>query len=414
MEETRLAWLFRQYVDDEISSEQELELFEMLESGRHTAELEQLMKGSWEKFDAVERPFDQPAKIRMLKAVYASESDTVPTPAKIIRCSRITGIAAVAAAITTITLGTWLYYSSGQFGRRHPEPVSGFSLADNIEPGKNGATLTLANGRVITLRDAKAGAIITENNLKYNDGISVEYGDPALGRGDRKGINDEEAMRQAQMLTVATSRGQAYQITLPDGTKVWLNADSKINFPSQFIGKDRKILLSGEGYFEVTKNKAKPFIVESDGQEVTVLGTHFNVSAYKGEGVKTTLLEGSVRVQSIKANNLGVASQGSVILHPNQQSTLTANNEIKVKDVDATNIIAWKNGRFAFNMASLETVLREMGRWYNVDIKYLDGIPDERFTGNIDRNNTLAQTVDILKFMKVNFEIDGRTIIVKK
>jgi transmembrane sensor len=412
MEETRLAWLFRQYFDDEISSEQELELFRMLESGKYTAELEQLMKGCWEKFDSAEQPFDQPARIRMLNAVYASENNTVPARTKMIKWPRVAGIATVAAAVATITLGVWLYYASGLFSGRHPELVSGFPLANDIAPGKNGATLTLANGKVIALSDEKTGVIIAENSFKYNDGTAVERWDPALRRDDGKGINSEEAMRQAQMLTAATSRGQTYQITLPDGTKVWLNADSKINFPIQFIGKERKILLNGEGYIEVAKNKAKPFIVETYGQEVTVLGTHFNVSAYKGEGIKTTLLEGSVRIQSAKANNLG--TQGGIILRPNQQSTLTADNEMKVKDVDVTNVIAWKNGRFAFNGTSLETVLREMGRWYNVDIKYPDGIPDERFTGNIDRNNTLAQAVDILKFMKVNFEIDGRTIIVKK
>ncbi|WP_316811838.1 FecR family protein [Pedobacter heparinus] len=405
MEETRLAWLFRQYFDDQISSELELELFEMLESGRYTAELEQLMKDCWEKLDA-EQPFDRLARTRMLNAIYAAESDTVPVQAKMIRWNGFAGLASFAAAIAICTLGIWLYYASGLFGGHHP----GSPLANDIAPGKNGATLRLANGKVITLSDAKTGLIIAVDGLKYNDGKAVDNDGNAVERwDDGKGINGEEALRKAQMLNLTTSRGQTYQVTLPDGTKVWLNADSKIDFPSQFTDMERRISIIGEAYFEVAKNKDKPFIVETDGQEVTVLGTHFNVSAYKGEGIKTTLLEGLVRVQSAKANH-----SGSVILHPNQQSTLTTGNEINVRAVDATNIIAWKNGRFAFNSANLEAVLKEMGRWYNVDIRYPDGIPDERFTGNIDRNNTLTQTVDILKFMKVNFEIDGRTIIVKK
>lgn len=403
MEETRLAWLFRQYFDNQINSELELEFFGMLESGKHTAELEQLMKDYWEKFDSAEQPFDQMAKIRMLQAIYAAESNTVPVRTKMIRWSRV---AAIAAAIAAITLGLWLYYAPDRFGRH-----TGAPLTNDIAPGKNGATLTLANGKVIALSDAKTGLIIATNSLKYNDGSAVEPLGQFRRRDDGNETNDEEVMRQTQMLTVATSRAQTYQITLPDGTKVWLNADSKINFPSQFLGKERKITLSGEVYFEVFKNKNKPFIVESNKQRVTVLGTHFNVTAYKGEEVKTTLLEGSVQVQNTEVNKL---KQKSIVLRPNQQSTLTASNEIKVKDVDATTTIAWKNGRFAFNSSSLETVLREMGRWYDVDIKYPDGIPDERFTGNIDRTNTLAQTLDILKFMKVNFEIYGHTIIVKK
>lgn len=404
MEETRLAWLFRQYFYDQLNPELELEFFSMLKSGRHTADLEQLMEAYWEKFDSAGQPFDQLTKIRMLNTVYAAENDTATVKAKTIRWPVIT---AFAAAIAIITLGIWLYDVPGVFGGRYPEPGSGSRLANDIAAGKNGAILKLANGKVIALSDTKTGIIIAKNSLKYNDGSAIGAWAGFGYRDGRNGVHAEQAMQQVQMLTVATSKSQTYQITLPDGTKVWLNADSKINFPSQFDGKERKIKISGELYFEVFKNKTRPFIVESEAQKITVLGTHFNVTAYKGEEIKTTLLEGSVQVQSADVRK-------NIILRPNQQSIFTTSNEIKVTDVDAAIAIAWKNGRFAFNRASLETVLREMGRWYNVDIKYPDGIPAEWFTGNIDRHNTLAQTLDILKFMKVNFEIDGRTIIVKK
>ncbi|WP_285057948.1 FecR family protein [Pedobacter ginsengisoli] len=336
-------------------------------------------------------------------------------------------IAVAAAAVAVMTLGVWLYYASSINGR-HPDagqdPGSA-QYANDIAPGKNGATITLGNGRVIQLSDAKSGVVVGNGKIFYS---SLRGGDPSLRSGQAAQPHDEIASiprndgvgENSMMLTASTTRGQTYQFTLPDGTKVWLNADSKISFPSQFSGRERKILLEGEAYFEVSKDKAHPFIVQSDGQQVTVLGTHFNINAYRGEGnIKTTLLEGSVRLTNHSAVNgrhpelvLGPRTS-EILLKPNQQATNTG-AAIKVEAVNAADAIAWKSGRFAFNRASLEAVLHEMSRWYNVDVKYPDGIPDEQFTGNINRNNTLAQALDILKFMKVKFEIQGRTIVVKK
>jgi len=290
-----------------------------------------------------------------------------------------------AAAVAAIVFGIWFYSSRSSEGSDAARDL----YANDIAPGHNGATLTLANGKTVNLSNDKSGVVMRNKTLTYDDGSLVQYS---------SGANEN--------ITITTVKGQTYSFTWTDGTKVWLNSASKLEFLPDSGNKTQRIVkLSGEVDFEVAKNKARPFIVLAGKQRIEVLGTHFNVKAYTDEpAIMTTLLEGSVRI-----NGTG----NEVLLKPNQQAT-NSGAAIKVEAVNAADAIAWKSGRFAFNRASLEAVLREMGRWYNVDIQYPDGLPDEQFTGNINRNNTLAQALDILKFMKVKFEIQGRTIIVKK
>ncbi len=209
--------------------------------------------------------------------------------------------------------------------------------------------------------------------------------------------------------TLTTAKGETYQIILPDQTKVWLNAASSIKFPVTFAGLDqRKIQLSGEAYFEVSKDKRHPFIVTTGKQEVEVLGTHFNINSYADEpATKTTLLEGAVKVRS------RTAVSDNVILKPGQQSNLTTPGNITVDEADP-DVTAWKDGKFRFNNTSLESILRQLSRWYNVDINYVNGVPDEKFTGGIDRNLTASEALDIFRYMKVRFKIEGRTILVTK
>ncbi|MBB5439807.1 ferric-dicitrate binding protein FerR (iron transport regulator) [Pedobacter sp. AK017] len=308
-------------------------------------------------------------------------------------------IVAIAAAVAAIVFGVFLFKAPGK-----PEPGSGSAnYTNDIAPGKNTATLTLANGKTILLSDVKTGVIVAGNSLKYNDNtvISTE------GR-------DLSSLRSAEMTSLSTPRGGMYQITLPDGSRAWLNADTKISFPSQFIGKERKILLiNGEVYFEVAKNKGKPFIVVADQQEVEVLGTHFNISAYKDEtGLKTTLLEGSVKVTLLNGKR---SNEGTAILKPNQQSLVTENSGISVKEVDANSAIDWKEGTFVFNKASLEEILRKVTRWYDVDIVDLRKQKDQiTFTGKMSRYDNISKVLSKLALTdEVKFKIDGRKIIVQ-
>jgi ferric-dicitrate binding protein FerR (iron transport regulator) len=329
-------------------------------------------------------------------------------------------IAVAAAAVAAITLGVWLYYTP-----RHPDagqdPGSA-QYATDIAPGKNGATITLANGKVIQLSDAKSGVVIGKNDLKYSDSTLVIGS--LSSRANAKDLDPSEVgmTSKVQNLTASTAKGQTYQFTLPDGTKVWLNADSKLEFPSNFVNsKTRFVKLSGEGYFEVEKDKAHPFIVATDKQEVEVLGTHFNVTAYSDEeSTKTTLLEGSVAVTSYTPRSKRPGERADVfpgtVLAPNQQSILTGSNRLNIKEVDASLAVAWKEGSFRFKSETISEIMRKVQRWYDVEVVYTDqSLGDIKFSGTISRYENVSRLLDILQTTeRLQFKIEGRKVYVSK
>jgi ferric-dicitrate binding protein FerR (iron transport regulator) len=336
-------------------------------------------------------------------------------------------IAVAAAAVAAIALGVYFFNASRHGNTSRPtELVSG---SQEIAPGKNGASITLANGKVIELSDTKSGVIVGAA-LKYNDGTAVP------NEGPRTAQDGEP--QTGQMVTASTARGQTYQFTLPDGTKVWLNADSKISFPAQFSGGDRKILLTGEAYFEVAKQIRKPtrpidkgtmprekngmervpFIVETDQQIVEVLGTHFNVNSYLDEGdTKTTLLEGSVRVlYPAKGPAVPTFYREDIVLQPSQQSVLTGPNRIAVNEVDVTEAVAWKNGEFMFKAEALDQIMKKVARWYDVEVVYLDEeVRNKRFDGTITRFGNASSVLKMLELTgHVHFKIEGKKVTVSK
>jgi ferric-dicitrate binding protein FerR (iron transport regulator) len=208
------------------------------------------------------------------------------------------------------------------------------------------------------------------------------------------------------MNTMQTPRGGQYGVILPDGSKVWLNAASSLTYPTAFTGVDRSVQLKGEAYFEVADNKDKPFIVMVGNMQVNVLGTHFNVMAYEDENaIKTTLLEGAVKV-----TNGGAAH----LLKPGQEGRLDRSSDaFKLLEVDANEAIAWKNGVFQFGGASIETVMREIVRWYDVDVEY-QGRTNEHFRGAISRSVNASEVFKMLELTgAVHFTIDKKKIIVK-
>ena len=271
-------------------------------------------------------------------------------------------------------------------------------IADNtaathdVAPGGNKAILTLSNGSRVSLNNAKngylatqAGAVIIKKDslLSYQSNISKTG--PAIYN------------------IITTPRGGQYQLVLADGTKVWLNAASSLKFPTEFGGKDRTVELTGEAYFEVAKNVHKPFNVKTAGQTVQVLGTHFNINSYTDENaVKTTLLEGIVKVYSATA---------SVIISPGQQALLSNNQLVVNKDIDTEEATAWKNGMFQFNDAGIQTIIRQIARWYDIDVEFKGRIPDATYHGKISRNSNVSQVLKILELSGVNFKIEGRKII---
>lgn len=269
-----------------------------------------------------------------------------------------------------------------------------------ITPGYNQAVLTLANGDKITLDD-KANGLLSEESgviITKNDDGQLKY--------------EVEASAKATTHTMTTPRGGQYQLVLADGTKVWLNADSKITFPTRFDGAIRSVEITGEAYFEVAKNKDKPFKVISKSQVIEVLGTHFNVNNYDNEEVaKTTLLEGSVKISAI--SNGAINSSSSRVLKPGEQAALRTNDDkIKVSEADLETAIAWKNGYFRFSRIDMQSMMRQVARWYDVEVEYKGAISKDLFVGNLRRSDDIKEVLRILQLGKVNATIKGKTIII--
>jgi ferric-dicitrate binding protein FerR (iron transport regulator) len=230
-----------------------------------------------------------------------------------------------------------------------------------------------------------------------------------LQNGELKYNADGSAVNAVAYNTITTPKGRQFQMTLPDGTRVWLNAGSSLRFPTVFVGNERKVEVTGEGYFEVAKNAAKPFRVSINNEtEIEVLGTHFNVNSYSNEtSIKTTLLEGSVRVKTQVAGK-----KSEVIIAPGQQAQLTAGNLKVANNVDLSEVMAWKNGVFNFHNATLEEVMRELERWYDINVVYEKGVPQIEFVGKMGRDLSLAKVLRGLEMSEVHFRLEGRTLIV--
>jgi transmembrane sensor len=279
----------------------------------------------------------------------------------------------------------------------HPQYVAvNKPTKQDLAPGGNKAILTLANGSTIVLTGAKNGELASE------DGTVVKKTSDGLISYVRSG--GSTLSKELTYNTATTPRGGQYQFVLSDGTRVWLNSASSIKYPVEFIGNERKVELTGEAYFEVAHNAKKPFRVISNGQVVEVLGTHFNINAYSDEkAIKTTLLEGSVKVSSGAITN---------VIKPGEQAQLRNGSINVVRDVDLDAAVAWKNGLFHFEDNNIEDVMRQISRWYNVDIKYQGQLPPRLFSGEISRNVNASQILDILSFKKIHYRIDGKSIII--
>ncbi|MGN6416539.1 MAG: FecR family protein [Pseudobacter sp.] len=271
------------------------------------------------------------------------------------------------------------------------------NIQTDIPAGTDKATLTLGDGSRIVLDDVQNGELAQQGDArikKLRDGQLIY--DAA-----------ENSKAKVASNTLSVPRGGQYALTLSDGTKVWLNASSSIKYPSVFAGAQRLVEISGEAYLEIAKNTRQPFVVKTDETEIQVLGTSFNVNAYEDEHAeKTTLIEGSARV--IKSS-----SAQAKLLIPGQQAEVAENvDDVKVQAVDTEQTIAWKNGFFSFNNADIKTVMRQLSRWYDINIVYENGVPQQRFVGEMNRSLTLSQVLKGLEVTKVNFRLEGRNLIV--
>jgi ferric-dicitrate binding protein FerR (iron transport regulator) len=206
--------------------------------------------------------------------------------------------------------------------------------------------------------------------------------------------------------TMTTPKGRQFSLVLPDGTKAWLNAASSLRYPTAFVGRERKVEVTGEVYFEVAKNKQMPFKVKvNENMEVEVLGTHFNINSYSNEAsINTTLLEGSVQISNQSQKQ---------ILKPGQQARVNNDQKINiVSDVNLKKVMAWKNGVFDFDDASLQEVMHQLERWYDIEVVYERGVPDIEFVGTLSRDLSLEDVLKGLKLSEVNFRIEGRKLVI--
>jgi ferric-dicitrate binding protein FerR (iron transport regulator) len=315
-----------------------------------------------------------------------------------------------AAILILISAGSWLWFKQSAY----TNPVISKTTTTPVEivPGGDKAVLTLSDGRRIVLDSAGNTTLAQQGNtrvIKLNNG-QLAYNTTANNTSTTVLYNK-----------IATPKGGQYEVILPDGSHVWLNAASSLRFATTFIGNERNVELTGEAYFEVAKDATKPFKVHfttsaagKDGV-VEVLGTHFNINAYDDEAsIKTTLLEGSVRVSPAQSSPLGARS--SKILTPGQQASISSQSNqsatIQVQTVDTEEVIAWKNGKFQFNQDDIKTVMRQIARWYDVEVEYEGPLSKEKFEGEIPRNSSLADVFRILELSSVHFKTEGRKVIV--
>jgi hypothetical protein len=305
----------------------------------------------------------------------------------------------VSAAILIAVVAVSLYFFFPE-KRDENHPIHEVFVQDDIAPGSNRALLKLADGREINLDDANVGQIAEAPGVKI---IKTADGQLIYEILDNAQLTDANS---TLLNTISTPRSGQYHVILPDGTKVWLNSESSISYPSRFSKEERYVEITGEAYFEVASERKRPFFVKSTHQKIEVLGTHFNVNAYDDEeSTSTTLLEGSVKVYT---NNAETA-----VLQPNQQAVLNSSNKLAISNVQAEEAMAWKNGRFVFNNADIQSVMRIIARWYDVEIKYENGIPNKTVGGDISKFENISQLLEVLEATGgIHFKREGRRIIV--
>lgn len=344
-----------------------------------------------------------------LHALFADIQQTIQQATPVVPIKRRRSwmtIAAAAVLILVVGIGAFFYVQQ----KAEQRPLSEQApqrFNNDLLPGSDKAILTLANGKQIIL-DSTNGNVAKEGGVAViNLAGQLSYESAAGDQPTAIGYH-----------TVATPRGGQYQLVLSDGTRVWLNAASSLRFPTAFAGNKRIVELTGEGYFEVAHKRNMPFHVKVGEMDVQVLGTHFNINSYADEGaIRTTLLEGSVKV-TVPNTQLtpGRYREADIrILKPGEQAIHSSGSRLKVDHkADLESAMAWKNGRFSFQNADLETIMRQMARWYDVEVVYEEKITD-RYTVNVSRDVPVSQ---LFKFIEmsggVDITIEGKKVIVRK
>jgi transmembrane sensor len=440
MAQTRLAFLFQKYFDKTATPEEAAEFILLAAMDENAAEVQTLMDHAWVGFDYPDPVFSPTQSEAMLQSVLGRTgnegvSGEGRVPEGIGREGAGSGAAggkmedkrvrrigwskiAAAAMLTGVLAGAAWWWSHKPVSPLSPMAKTSRSPHTSAPtPPSNKAILILDNGTAITLDSAQPGAVVTQGNTRITKvgGNQLAYNN--AGQNNNEQNNNEQnkngQSKNGQMAsaapvffnTVRTARGGQYQVTLPDGSKVWLNAASSLHFPTAFTGKDRTVELTGEAYFEIQQNAALPFRVRVNDMTVDVLGTHFNIMAYEDEGsINTSLLQGEVRVEE---------GSKARLLRPGQEARCSRDTkDLLIEASDTEQVMAWKNGLFQFEGAALESVMRQLGRWYDIDVRYV-GAVQQHFTGMIPRTASLPQVLHILgRAGKARFTLEGKTLTV--
>ena len=389
--------LLKRYVDNDCTPQETTELFDYMQSGESDRLLLTEMKML---FDDSLHETAQGQTAEWSKKIKDNLIENIKPQATIIPFYK-KWLPRVAAAFLLFasSLAAYQYFNATQ----NPKAVQ---VAQNntpsgnpaaILPGGDKALLTLSDGTVIVLDEASNGNVASQGATTINKKNGLVIYDATAMAGNKTAAITYN--------TITTPKGGQYQLILPDGSKVWLNAASSLHFPTAFSGADRRVTLTGEGYFEIEKNAAKPFYVMVNNINVEVLGTHFNIMAYDNEdAVKTTLLEGSVKV------NAGAVSKTII---PGQQALLeNATSGFTILNANIEETVAWKNGYFQFNNEDLRSIMRQFARWYDVEVSYEGKQKVRQFSGEVSRDVNLAQALKVLQLSNVKFRIDNKKIVV--
>ncbi len=302
-----------------------------------------------------------------------------------------------AAAAIILILSSGLYFNSLRKNVPVLTKTESARFKNDVLPGNNRAILTLNDGSQINLDEARNGVLASENNTNIRK----------TGSGQLEYSIDNKPIESIKYNTLSTPMGGQYQLALPDGSRVWLNSGSSIRFPTAFIGKERIVELKGEAFFDIKENKKMPFIVHtSNSMDIRVLGTQFNVMAYDDEkNINTTLIEGSVQI---------LKESGTALLEPGQAAILNkGTGKIRIAAADIEEAMAWKNGYFIFSNENIESIMRKVSRWYNVDVDYQGNLNNKDFVGTISRDKNISELLKMLELTgAIHFKVEGRRVTV--
>ncbi|ETZ20202.1 FecR family protein [Pedobacter sp. V48] len=394
MTKSRFRYLYDQYLNGKLSADEQEEWSAALSDSDFYDELEILTQHLWDRDDLPVPDYNkEKARVIYEDIIGLQNEKTIPLVIKPGNQKTVKlwpRLASAAIAVLVLSVGIFFYH------KRSISAEQKNNYAQDAAPGKVGATLTLANGKKISLSKTGKGEVAKESGVsirKTSEGQLVYQ----LTSSSRTGGKN----------TLTTARGETYILILPDHSKVWLNAASSITYSADLL-KDgiRRVELEGEAYFEIAKDKKHPFVVSTPNHDVEVLGTHFNISSYANESTTTTLLEGSVKVKN---------GQLSRTLKPNQQSKFVS-GVFDVKNVIAEDAIAWKDGIFLFEDEPLQSIMKRISRWYNVDVEYEKGVDKNKlYGGGLSKYNQVSSVLEMLESTKnIHFKIEGRRIIVMK